>query len=539
MDASVLLICLAMGQASTREFSPPAAQPPIVQPPIAAPGQFQPAQYTPYTPAYVPAQYAPQSRISGEPTPAEPALAPPASSRNTLAPRNAPSQQTGESEVVPLHTLPQSHFGQSGDAPQYDVRSARTTGRSEYPAPLDFGEPQPLAEQAYLPQETAAHAAAAAYNDPVAAPPSAAALLTYALQPQPTSVPGKPVALKTAIERANDRASLVRAIKAYWQLALAAADHNHASEELSFLSELPVPAMPHERAMLESAIAAARARQAEAELALVAAQQDLSEAAPTITSQAPLPSDPPFVGVYRTNFAAIFANKTVPPGLKRIDRTLPVLQRLIDARATAVNKERSALQALTDAYERGQAPLTQLLESFLQLRQQQIAFLAAVRDYNYSIADYAVSVFTPDLGRDAVVSMLIERPSDDAGRSILSPRREAEPVRETLPAASPNEQRAPVTAQQPAPDYGARPPATRLTDSPPNTARPATNGTATTGVTTPPANSVFPTNPAPAGTQPASGSSTLGSSSSAAFIPATRPAPSPTHPSTSFPQYKR
>jgi hypothetical protein len=179
--------------------------------------------------------------------------------------------------------------------------------------------------------------------------------------------------------------------------------------------------------MLDSAAAAARARQTEAELALVAAQQDLAEASPATVGESPLPSDLPFVGTYRTNFAEIYANRTAPAGLKRIDRTLPVFQRLIEARAAAVSKEGQTLMSLTDAYQRGQVGLPQLMESFLQLRQQRIAFLASVRDYNYSIADYAISVVTPDLGRDAVVSMLIETSNvRAAGKSIVAPRSETQ-----------------------------------------------------------------------------------------------------------------
>jgi hypothetical protein len=206
------------------------------------------------------------------------------------------------------------------------------------------------------------------------------------------------------------------------------ADQHHAADELGYLSGLPSPAALHEQAVLESAAAAARARLAEVELALAAARQDLAEASPAVTAESPAPSDPPFVGAYRTNFDAIFAKRTPPTGLKRIDRTLPVFLRLIEARAVAVGKEQQALLALTDAFQRGQAGLPQLLESFLQLRQQRIAFLASVRDYNYSIADYAVSVTTPDLGRDAVVSMLIETRDPKAGKSPGAPVRAVQPA---------------------------------------------------------------------------------------------------------------
>jgi hypothetical protein len=292
---------------------------------------------------------------------------------------------------------------------------------------------------------------------------------------------------------------------------------------------------------LESAVAAARARQAEAELALVAAQQDLAEAAPAITSASPLPSDSPFVGVYRTNFTAIYANKTPPPGLKRIDRTLPVIQRLIDARTTAVNKERAALHSVTDAYERGQVLLPHVLDSFLQLRQQQIAFLAAVRDYNYSIADYAVSVFTPDLGREAVVSMLIENPSSNSpSRSILSPRRESQPARETLPSAAPTSERTPSTASLPRERIPFQPvtPATPTNAAPaptgiPSPSRPASGFSAPN--TPPPAAAAYA--PRVADTSPLLTRPTTAGASTTPGAAVTYPAGSPASSGTFAPSY--
>jgi hypothetical protein len=214
-------------------------------------------------------------------------------------------------------------------------------------------------------------------------------------------------------------------------------------EEVAFLSSLPSPALAHQQAKSVSALSAAEARQVEAELALAAAQQDLAEATRSTDEGPLLPADPPFVGKYRTNFEALFANRPIPAGLRRINRTLPILHRLIVARSDAVAAAGEELKATTQAYQGGDAGFDDLHASFIQLRGQRIAFLAAVRDYNYSIADYALSVSTPELDRDAIVSMLIETKNKD--RSVLTPQGSTDsPAKGSASTATPPLDRAPL-----------------------------------------------------------------------------------------------
>jgi hypothetical protein len=154
---------------------------------------------------------------------------------------------------------------------------------------------------------------------------------------------------------------------------------------------------------------AADARAQQAKLAAVATQQDLADAAFMPASDTlPIPIDLPFTGAYRTNFDALFAGRTAPAGLRRIDRTIPLYQQLVEARATSVTSAGEALQRVSEAYQTGQLGLTDMLSAISLLHVQQREFLAVVRDYNYSIADYALAVAGPGVNREIIVSMLIE-----------------------------------------------------------------------------------------------------------------------------------
>ena len=244
-------------------------------------------------------------------------------------------------------------------------------------------------------------------------------------------------------------------MKAYWQLSLAIADHHHALGEVDYLTNLPLPQSIHEQILLRSAVAAAQARQSEAKLALVAAQHDLGQAAAAGTTN-PLPTDIPYVGRYRTNFAEIFASQPAPSALRRIDRTLPLFHELIDARASSVVTAGEALMALTSRYEQGQEEMATLITAFLQLRQQRIALLASIRDYNYSIADYALSVASPGISREAIVAMLIE--TTPHSRSVLVPRRSVQPVAAEAPVEQELVPVQPATAPTEAPATAPSPP---------------------------------------------------------------------------------
>jgi hypothetical protein len=256
--------------------------------------------------------------------------------------------------------------------------------------------------------------------------------------PNERSLAGKPLSLSAALERVNGSASQLKTVKAYWLLSAAVADYHYALDEERFLASMTPPRPAHERASLRAAQAAAEARAKQAELAAVAAQQDLADAALLPPADAlPLAKDAPFVGAYRTNFTAIFANRPVPAGLRRIDRTLPHYLTLMASRASSVAAADQSLDTMRRAYENGEVNLRDVLESFGHSRQQRREFLSTVRDYNLSIAEFALNSAGPGLSRETIVSMLI--PATPRDKSVLVPRRDVQQAsaQEPVTSASP------------------------------------------------------------------------------------------------------
>jgi len=142
-----------------------------------------------------------------------------------------------------------------------------------------------------------------------------------------------------------------------------------------------------------------------------------------------------------------------------MDRNLPIHRRVIDVRASAVTAAQGALEATIDAYRVGNVDLADVLASIRRLGEQYRALLTDVCDYNYDIADYALSVAGPQTDERVLVAMLIEpveaaarRPASGEDSAEMSPSSASEPT-----VASPSEvQRA--TLNVPIPDTGVEEP---------------------------------------------------------------------------------
>jgi hypothetical protein len=254
---------------------------------------------------------------------------------------------------------------------------------------------------------------------------SARSLLGQALTaPAEAALRGTPLPLRAALERVQGNPQQLSVVTAYWRLAHAIATYHYALEETNFLMGLPLQPAARQQALLKAIQATARAAQAEAYLATLQAQHALAETAQLPGDALPVTVDSPFVGAYRTYFETLSARGAVPPRLERLDRTLPVLREVLDAHATAVRDTEAALAELDAAYQAGQANLGAVLEFYERLRQTRRQFLGAVRDYNESIALYALSVTGPGvLTPDRLVGMLVERPQTD--HSVLASKRDS------------------------------------------------------------------------------------------------------------------
>jgi hypothetical protein len=288
--------------------------------------------------------------------------------------------------MVPVHPTRMSDpavrqaGGSSSDATTASANSATATK-----APIDSSD--------------AAQAAAAAAND----------LITQGLAaPKDSALAGRQMTLLELIARFGmDRGRQLSVVRDYWKLAAAQADYNWAADESVRLDQITA-AKGLEAAVLSAAQAGAQARLHEAQVGAVAAQQELADLLGLPSNgQLPLAGDPPLVGPYRTYFDTLFAGRVPPPRTRVIDRGLPIRLQAIQDRTLAVQAASSAVRYADDARAKGQADLQTLLNCHAELARQRRAFLAAVRDYNLDIGEYALAVADPTLANERLVAMLI------------------------------------------------------------------------------------------------------------------------------------
>ncbi|HET6883167.1 MAG TPA: hypothetical protein VFI31_23560 [Pirellulales bacterium] len=229
-----------------------------------------------------------------------------------------------------------------------------------------------------------------------------------------TSLDGKRISLADLLSRIYDRPQQAVVIPAYWKLSAAEFEYRIAADEALRLQQLLPPADPSGKhasdSLLEARLAAAEARLREAELAVINQQHALADQMRLPASEPlPLAGDLPHAGAYRTYFQEKYV-RVAPPRAHLIDRTLPLLQRAIELRASAAVSAADCAEAGVEAYHAGQLDLAATVDGIGELTRQRRAFVAAVRDYNLDIADYALSVVPAGLTSAQLVSILIGPP---------------------------------------------------------------------------------------------------------------------------------
>ena len=245
----------------------------------------------------------------------------------------------------------------------------------------------------------------------------AATLLSEALEPLDPKRIGdprlyaRPLPLLEALERSGDRSRRLWITQAYWKVSSAFAAVRFATEAVERLELIAPGGDPHDRAVLDVAIADAKADLAEARAQLVAAQQELVDLVRLpITESPPWPIDRPLATPYQTHFATIFANRAATGRIRAIDRMLPSKHEAIEARAAAVNAARTALDMAEADHAKAKRPIESVAVAQAALASQQREFLSATLAYNLDIAEYAMSVADPSVPDDRFVSMLIGTP---------------------------------------------------------------------------------------------------------------------------------
>lgn len=277
-----------------------------------------------------------------------------------------------------------------------------------------------------------------------AEPGSADALARLLASPGQTALEGKPVSLVEIVGRVADRGQQIGAVQAYWRLSAAMADYRVAAEEAGQLEQLlPPPDASGQHPsdpLLEARLAAAEARVREAELTLVGEQFSLAELARWPTSGPPvLAGDMPHVGPYRTYFQERYIH-TAPPRAHLLNRSLPLLHRSIELRAMAAVAAADAVEADLEAYHAQKVDLAIAIDSIADLARQRRAFVAAMRDYNLDIAEYALSVVPGGLSSAQLVGLLIG-PAQPATAATPTVASEPPPVKragfdQPIPAAA-------------------------------------------------------------------------------------------------------
>lgn len=236
-------------------------------------------------------------------------------------------------------------------------------------------------------------------------------------------LPGQPVALYTALERAPERTTRIGMVRAYWRMTADVAAYYWSVEEGAFIAGLQASGRGGEQVLLNAARIGAQARLQQAKVTATGSQHELADLARISTRDLPpLPRDEPLVGAYQTKFDRIFANQAPPAGIRRIALSIPLQLELLETQAAAVAADTDAIKELHQEHRQGQATLESVLSAHDRLHRHRVEFLQSVRTYNEMIAEYALAI-AGSTNNQTIVTMLIRNPSTP--RTSQAPRRDS------------------------------------------------------------------------------------------------------------------
>jgi hypothetical protein len=225
------------------------------------------------------------------------------------------------------------------------------------------------------------------------------------------AVYARPLPLVEALERSGDRSRRLWISQAYWKVSAGFAMLRWSTEALERLELIAPGGDPHDRAVLDVALAAARADLADARAELVAAQQELVDLVRLPAGDPlPWPVDRPLAGPYQTHFETIFATRSATGRIRAIVRMLPSKHEALEARAAAVAAAQKAMQMAEADHAKGQRPIEAVTAAHAAVTGQQREFVKVMRAYNLDIAEYAMAVADLSVPDDRFVSMLIGTP---------------------------------------------------------------------------------------------------------------------------------
>lgn len=233
--------------------------------------------------------------------------------------------------------------------------------------------------------------------------------------PATVAADGSPLSLVDLVQKTSSRSRRTEAVQEYWKAAVALLDLRFAEEELSTLQSSSAP----DSSLKRSAVAAARARVAEARMEFRRQREELAaRSGAAIGAPLPIPADRPFVGPYDTKILGIYSSRRPPRDAIELDRLIAETGEIAAARGEAAAHASDARNAAGGTIE-------QYLAAFDRCRDARLAFLAAVRDYNLAIANYALYVSDPSLPAESIAKMLVDAPAPPtdpvAARTATSP----------------------------------------------------------------------------------------------------------------------
>ncbi|MDG2469209.1 MAG: hypothetical protein P8M80_08030 [Pirellulaceae bacterium] len=228
------------------------------------------------------------------------------------------------------------------------------------------------------------------------------------LESVPRSGPNR-LSLQRLLVSAVSAAERKTKVVAYWRGFASQLDAEFAAQELKFLQEIGEPRSVLEQSLWLASVTGSEARLAETAIFLAKARSELGSLSSQTNESGPIVfADLPWVGKYRTSTNLLVKSGRFDPKIRNVDDALPAMRDLIHLRAVAVANHMRALSNALVGYRNDQVRLETVLSFHRELRDQRIAFLGGVRDYNIAIANYAISVFPDAMDAETVARMLVD-----------------------------------------------------------------------------------------------------------------------------------
>lgn len=285
------------------------------------------------------------------------------------------------------------------------AREADSNGAAE-PARAAGGGSQHVGEAPTLQAENGAGRVVPVRRD-TAGTPATELIIELLPPPQDEAIAGTPISLLDVVSVSVDPAQQDQTVRAYWNLAIAIANHHCALDLLRRSEALARQSSASGQSQQLAAAATSRA-QADVDGTLLAvreAQHALLRRQPApLPAELPLPSDRPHVGAYRTYFDRFFG-ATASKRARQLHETLPMHYELIQARAAAVMATRQLADPMASEAE---ASVREALASHQTLASQYRALLDSVGQYNLRIAEYARLVSPGATNPRQFVAMLVK-----------------------------------------------------------------------------------------------------------------------------------